>query len=108
MANVLLIGADESLAAELTAFLARRHEVRMYPNAREAIAEFRVNPAKYDLIALNMSRNRKEDWKAFEDVRGFVQCLTGTPKILCFSTAYWGPGMQLAVERKGGRLVYLA
>jgi len=102
MAKILLIDSDDRLAAELTDFLDPwKHRVIWCHNASAAIAQYRKRSASYDVIALNMSRNRQEDWKALD------QLSDAAPWILCFSTAYWGPQMQLAVERKGARLVYL-
>lgn len=107
MANILLIDPDERLAAQLTEFLgSRQNKVTACRGVSEANTEFRANTASYDVIALNMSRNRQDDWKALEQVRELVQVTDAAPRIVCFSTTYWGPQMQLAVERKGGRLVY--
>lgn len=108
MANILLIDTDEVLCEELTKrFGPRNHNVTACHGVSEAVSKFLFERTCYDVIALNMSRNRQEDWKAFEEVCAFLQLRQEGPRFLCFSTVYWGPQMQLAIERKGGRFVYL-
>jgi ActR/RegA family two-component response regulator len=108
MANILLIDTDEVLCEELTERLSpRNHNVTACHSVSEAVSKFLFGRTGYGLIALNISRNRQEDWKAFEEVCTFLQLRQEETRFLCFSTVYWGPQMQLAVERKGGRFVYL-
>ena len=108
MANILLIDGDGMLATELADNLGPwHHNLTTCSSAPVAIAELTARNFNYDLIALNMSRNRPEDWKSLDQMREFVQLTDAVPRIVCFSTAYWGPQMQLTIERRGCRLVYL-
>ncbi len=108
MADIVLIDSDERLSSELSDFLRRRqHTVTICRGASEVTEELRTNRAVHDVIALNMSRNRPEDWDVLQQIHEFIGGENAGPRILCFSTAYWGPRMQIAIERRGGRLVYL-
>jgi ActR/RegA family two-component response regulator len=108
MASVLLIDLDAKQSAELANFLRfRRYVVTVSHSASEGIKEWYANGTGYDVVAVNMSRNWPEDWKALEQIRRFLQLRTASTRIVCFSTAYWGPRMKLSIEKQGGRLVYL-
>jgi DNA-binding NarL/FixJ family response regulator len=108
MADILLIDTGEPLSSELQQFLrSRQHTVSVRPTASVAIKEINANRATYDVIVLNMSHNQTEDWTALEELHQLLQHTPGSPRILCLSTVYWGPSLQLAIERKGGRLVYI-
>lgn len=108
MAAILLIDARETISSELVQFLrSRRHSVSLCPTAGGAIEDLRANPAGCDVIILNMSHNHAKDWRALEHIYHFLQFNPTAPPILCLSTVYWGPRMQLAIERKGARFVFL-
>jgi DNA-binding NtrC family response regulator len=108
MAAILLIDVRETISSELAQFLrSRRHSVSVCLTARGAIKDLRANRASYEVIILNMSHNHATDWKTFEQIHQFLQFNPTAPPILCLSTVYWGPEMQLAIEHKGARFVYL-
>jgi CheY-like chemotaxis protein len=108
MATILLVDVRETFSSELVQFLrSRQHIVNVFATARAALRVLRADHAAYDVIVLNMSHNEAREWKALEELRQFLQYSPATPPILCLSTAYWGPRMQLAIERKGARFVYL-
>lgn len=108
VANILFIDGDEALTSDVKNRLsASQHRVTTRLSASEAIAELRARHGGYEVIALNLSRNRAEDWKALDHLRETVSLMNAQPRIVCFSVAYHGPEMQLAVERMGGRFVYL-
>jgi hypothetical protein len=56
---------------------------------------------------LDMSRNTKEDWAILSRLSKFRLLHAPGPMILCIATIYRGPDMELKVERKGARLVYV-
>ena len=92
MANILVMDTDESSARELTECLSRRlHQVAVRRNATETVAELRAGNIEYELIALNMSRDRSEDWEALEQIQEFVYHSNALPKIVCFSNIQRGP-----------------
>jgi len=107
MARILLIDGD-SIATELAERLGPwKHSVTVCCTAREGVAQLRARKTDFGIIALNMSRNRREDWEALAQICESIALCNREVKILCFSTAYWGPQMQLAIERKGSRFVYI-
>ena len=108
MAAILLIDIRETISSELGQFLrSRQHSVSVSLTAGGAIKDLRANRASYDVIILNMSRNHANDWKTLEEIHQFLHFNPTAPPILCLSTVYWGPRMQLAIERKGARFVYV-
>jgi CheY-like chemotaxis protein len=108
MAAILLIDVRETLSSELVRLLrSLQHSVSVCPSAGSAIKDLRANRASYDVIILNMSHNHAKDWEALEGIHQLLQFNPTAPPILCLSTVYWGPRMQLAIEHKGARFVYL-
>lgn len=108
MASLLLIDSDSKICRELTVFLQRwKHRVAVQSNEAAAAAELIRNGRDYDIVLIDMSRNRPQDWAILNRIQKLHLGNSWTHKTLCFSTAYWGPAMQLAIERLGARLVYV-
>jgi DNA-binding response OmpR family regulator len=108
MAAILLIDVRETLSSELVQFLrSRQHSVSVCPTVGAAIKDLRASRSSYDVVILNMSHNHGTDWKTLEEIHQFLQFNPIAPPILCLSTVYWGPRMQLDIERKGARFVCL-
>ena len=108
MANILLVDNDGVVISELTERLGTsQHRVTALHAVGEAIGELRTRRRSYELIALNLSRNRPEDWNALYRLQETLRFMDAVTRIVCFSTAYHGPEMQLAVERIGARFVHL-
>ena len=108
MANIILVTAEEGLAAELLRVLdPQQHRITLCEGPISAIAALRVGSTGCKLIALNMSRNRNEEWEALDRISEAVAFSGAAIKIVCFSLVYWGAQMQLAVERRGARFVYI-
>jgi ActR/RegA family two-component response regulator len=108
MATILLIGDNELLNRELFHHLVRRqHNVSACRSLSDAMTELRNPKRTYHLVALDMSHNRPADWNAFDHIRKLVYVMATNTRIMCLSTVYWGPQMQLVIERGGARLVYI-
>ena len=107
MARVLILDLDGRRGTTLTSFLERhRHHARAVATVRDALPEFTKRDTPYDVVILDLSRNRQSDWQNLDCVLAATMRDPG-PKVLCLSDIYYGPTMKLAVERKGARLVWI-
>lgn len=108
MAAILLIDVWEVLSSGLAQFFrSHQHTVIVCHSTRVALKTLRPRHAAPDIIVLDMSHNHAKDWKTLEEIHNLLRSHPASPPILCLSTVYWGPRMQLAIERKGARFVYL-
>lgn len=107
MERVLLIDSDEDHARTLALFLERhRYAVTVSTSKGNAFRPLERNCEEFDVVILDMSANRPQDWRTFDQIRTLPRMTTVRPMILCLSRVYRGPGMKLEIERKGARLVY--
>jgi DNA-binding response OmpR family regulator len=102
-----LVDHDQTHAAELTLALRQQHfQITQKSNQHEALRELSCNAADFDVVMLDLSLNRAEDFELFDTVRRLLWVTDHPAKILCFSRMNLGAHVRLRIERKGGRLVY--
>jgi CheY-like chemotaxis protein len=106
MARVLVLDSSESNVKTLVLALERRrYSVTVCTTAQDTINELKRGRG-FDVIVIDLTTNRPEDWEAFDELRRIAWVGSHTPGIVCFSTVYRGPQVKLKVERKGGRFTY--
>jgi CheY-like chemotaxis protein len=106
-ARVLMVDHDKTHAAELRLALERHHfQVTQYADKEAVLRELRRNVAEFDVVMLDLSLHRAEDFELFDRVRQLLWAADHLALILCFSRVNLGPRMRLQIERRGGRLVY--
>jgi|SRR5579859_7876260 len=106
-ARVLLLDYDQAHATALTIALEqRKFQVTGCTTKQDTLRELRSHPSGFDVVMLDVSFNRPEDWELFDDVRGLIRENDRLVMVLCFSRVDLGPKPRLQIERKGGRLVY--
>jgi|GEM_PF-1827214 DNA-binding response OmpR family regulator len=107
MTRILLLDSNQTHARDLALALKRhRCSVTICASRRDAIIELKRNSAGFDVVILDLSANRPEDWATFDQIQKLTWMSVPTPMIVCFSTIYRGPKMNLEVERRGARFVY--
>jgi PleD family two-component response regulator len=104
--RILLLDHDQTQALTL-ALQQRNFQVTHCTAKHEILRELRSNPSGFDVVMLDFSFNRPEDWELFDSVRRLLWKTDHLAMILCFSRVYLGPRVRLQIERKGGRLVYV-
>ena len=107
MAKVLLIGSDEQRATALARVMEQQqHFVTVCAERRPALEELKANGGGFDVVILDLSADRREDWRVLDQICGRVAVKTSAPAILCYSLVYRGPRMRLEAERRGARFIY--
>ncbi len=103
MPRILLLDPDTTHARALALALERhRYSVAICSAKRDALNELKRDHACFDVMILDLSANRPEEWAVLDEIRQ----LSGlSVAVLCLSEIYRGPRMKLEVERKGARLV---
>jgi DNA-binding response OmpR family regulator len=109
VARVLLIDSGERYVPELARALERRgHTVAMRSLSDRLFVELgERGAAMFDIVLLDLSRDRKKDWEVLGRARRHLEMKVPAPVILCFSLVYRGPQMRLRAEKDGGRFVYV-
>jgi hypothetical protein len=74
---------------------------------RDAINELNGHPGRFDVLIIDLSGDRPEEWEALDYICGLIGTYAYTPRILCLSMVYRGPRMKLKAERRGARFVYV-
>ena len=91
MAKILLIDPDETHARELGNFLERqRFSVRVCNRETEGMNELGRNDAHFDVLILEMTRDRPEVWEVFSQVRRRMGDQVA-PCLICTCRGYRGP-----------------
>jgi ActR/RegA family two-component response regulator len=107
VARVLLVDSGECYVPELSRALERRgHTVTTRLQIDQLFVELGERATMFDIVLLDLSRDRKEDWKVLGQARRLLEMKAPAPLILCFSHIYRGPQMRLRAEKDGGRFVY--
>jgi len=108
MARILLLSPDESSAKVLAVFLEqRRHRVTVRRGGQYARDDPTGDLYNFDVLIVDMTANRPEDWERLDRVRFGAERTASKPRILCMSRVYRGPKFELDIEGRGARLVYV-
>jgi CheY-like chemotaxis protein len=107
MARILLLDSEPLRARELTQHLERRqHIVVVCATKRQLFETLKRHHKDFDIILLDLTADRSEDWTMLDQIHCIVCMDTSAPMILCVAEVYRGPDMKLKAERKGARFVY--
>ena len=108
MTDILLFDSDQVFGEELAQHLGKRkHTVMSYARRREALDALKKSIDDLKLVIVDMTRNTQEDWEMLDWIsRLRLRCTPG-PMILCLLKVYRGPRIELEIERRGGRVVYV-
>jgi len=108
MARILLLSPDEPSARDLALFLEKKsHRVSVHCERRAFIDSPKQDLSSVDIVILDMSANRPDDWNALDCVCKWAGTIDSKLMTLCLSRVYRGPKFELDVERRGARLVYV-
>ena len=109
MARILLLSdTDSSDAAAIVSVLARhRHTLQVATNLQEVPLSLDGRDLPYDVVIVDLSRNRPSDWQNFDNILRVARVDPPKPMVLCVSSVYRGPSMKLEVERRGGRFAWI-
>lgn len=106
MGRILLIDPDETHAGELRNFLERhRFSVRVCKREIDGVNELGRSGAQFDVLILEMTRDRPEAWEVFVHVRRRMG-VQAAPALMCTCRGYRGPQLRMRIERLGAKLVY--
>lgn len=106
--RVLLIESDEQSALALaSAMKQQRHIVTVCPIRRLAIEAMSIDGGDFDVVLLDLSLDRREDWEILDQLCRRIAGKSLPPEILCFSRVYRGTRMRLEAQRKGARFIYV-
>lgn len=107
MAQILFFDPHEEDAMELARRLkAKHHTVTSCTKAKELIQHLKCHAASFDVVILDVSAQTL-DLQILNGVNCMVLKAGQAPAVVCVSRVYKGPQMQLQIERKGARLVYV-
>src|SRR5690349_2171924 len=106
--RILLVNFDEASEGRLTEILRQRgHRVSTY-TSEEPLAEHLSKPrGDVDLIVLDASGNDRVVHDQLDEIRQYRAQHGHRPTVLCVSRVYRGPQVELELERKGARVVYV-
>jgi DNA-binding response OmpR family regulator len=105
--RVLLIESDEQSASALASAMKYRYFVALCAAKLRAIEAVDINGGDFDVVILDLSADRREDWGILEHLCRRVAGKAIAPAILCFSRVYKGARMRLEAQRKGARFIYV-
>jgi hypothetical protein len=105
---LLLLGPNSRHAATIAAVLERhRHTPQIAAYVEDGLRQLARGDSRYDVVIVDMSRNAPSEWNILDQVLKTVAADSPKPMVLCLSDIYRGPAMQLEVERKGARLLWI-
>ena len=106
MARVLLLDSDESNARELSVYLeGQQFSVKVCSDSKDAVDVLKRDQNDFEVLILDISRNRREDWEALDSLRRLTKPGIPGPGILCLAGPDNGPHVILKAESKGARCV---
>ena|ERR1700730_4982548 len=108
MAHILLVAdKDNSDVAGIAYILVRdRHRVTMAESLRD-LRLIAAENAKYQIVIVDLTRNRPSDWRNLDDAVGAVTSDSARPMVLAFSSVYRGVAMKIYAERRGSRFIWI-
>lgn len=106
MARIVLVGFNEAFGKELSQCLKNQHHATTVC-ARGDEAWMKDFATDLKLVMLNFTRNAPEDWEALKRISKAKTESAAGPMILCVANRYLGPKMELEIERRGARIVYV-
>lgn len=106
MARVLVIDPVERHAAALTLTLRQHHHAVTEMAFPELPADLERVVTCFDILIVNLTMNRVEDWDLLRRVCQCNLMNRSAPKVLAVSTTYRGPEPRLRAERLGSRWIY--
>jgi CheY-like chemotaxis protein len=105
MAKILLLGPEAGDAARLLPKLeSHGYSVTECASSLNALSRFAKNAANFDVVLIDISRERQEDWKLLDTLCTLRIAAQKPPAIICTSRTY-RPRLRMEVERRGARLV---
>ena len=103
----MLLVSDTRYARELVSVLQTlHHPVTVLSIEPGEIASLERQLDRFDIVILDLSRDRPEDWDTLDLVHQFKVMHAPQTMILCFSVVYRGASTKRRAERKGARFVY--
>jgi CheY-like chemotaxis protein len=106
MARVLLLDSDESNAHELSVYLEGQHfSVKVCRDSKDAVDVLKRDQNDFEVLILDISRDRREDWEALDSLRRLIKPGIPGPGMLCLTGPDNGADVVLKAERKGARCV---
>jgi ActR/RegA family two-component response regulator len=108
MARLLLIDFDEQFSSTLaSAMKQHRHLITVCATSRRAIEAINLDGGNFEVVLLDLSLDRREDWEILDHLCKRIAGKTIAPAILCFSRIYRGVRMRLEARRRGARFIYV-
>lgn len=107
MARILLIDSDEPHANALSRAIERRgHEVSVLQKWMNVGALLGRSLASCDVVVLDCSANRVEDWAALHAIAKWTATHVPRPQVLCLSRVQKEPAVRIEIERHGARFLH--
>lgn len=107
MARILIVDPTATHAGKLKAVLqGRKHRVTEIVLERLSSALIQIL-AQFDVVIVDMTRDRREDWQLLRRVCYGRPLDRDTPRILAICAVYRGPRPRLDAERLGCRWLYV-
>ena len=105
MAKILLVDSGAEDTKRLLPWLKLHgYSVTEYTDGADGLSRLDKKLADFDVVLVDMSRNRREDWKMLDMLYTFRIASPISPAIICTSRAY-RRRLRMEVKRRGGRLV---
>ena len=104
--KILLVGTVETDIRKLTPRLELHgYSITEWTDRFDSLAQFAKRFADFDVVLVDISRDRREDWGILDALCALRIGAPMQPSIICASRTYRGPRMRMEVERRGARLV---
>ena len=108
MGRVLLVNFDETFEGQVMETLHRRGFLVSIYRRGERLAERLAKVGQeVDLVILDVSHDDQDTQDCFAEILQYRAQHGPRPMLLCASHVYRGPRFELALERKGARVVYV-
>ena len=107
-ARILLLNFDEASEGRLTEiFRQKGYRVSTYAREEPLAEHLSKRSDDVDLIVLDASGNDRAIHDQLGEIRRYRVQHGHRPMVLCVSRIYRGPQVELELERKGARVVYV-
>lgn len=109
MSRILVVDANDEHCRELSQRLQfRGHEIASCETWRCALQLLREGREPFELVILNVSFHPLESAESVRAIHDLFERFhrSPSPPILCFSSHYFEPSLELELEASGARIVY--